>query len=76
MKTIEASEFKTRCLAIMDTVAATGETWIVTKSGKPVAQLRPYSAARCGSPFGLHPTLEIHGDVIAPLQADLWQALE
>ncbi len=30
MQTIQASEFKAKCLALMDTVATTGETWVVT----------------------------------------------
>ncbi|WIM05097.1 MAG: type II toxin-antitoxin system Phd/YefM family antitoxin [Candidatus Nitricoxidivorans perseverans] len=73
MQTIQASEFKAKCLALMDTVASTGESWVVTKNGKPVAELRPYSGGRVESPFGLHPKLEIHGDVIAPLEDDLWK---
>jgi prevent-host-death family protein len=75
MQIIQAAEFKAKCLALMDTVATTGETWVVTKNGKPVAELRPYSGGRIDSPFGLHPKLEIHGDVIAPLEDDLWKAL-
>ena len=34
---IKAGEFKARCLQLMDDVAATGDTIIVTKRGKPVA---------------------------------------
>lgn len=73
MQTIKASEFKAKCLALMDTVAMTGETWVVTKNGKPVAELRAYSGGRIESPFGLHPTLTICGDVIDPLEEDLWE---
>ena len=51
MHTIQASEFKAKCLALMDTVATTGETWVVTKNGKPVAKLRPYSSGRIDAPF-------------------------
>jgi prevent-host-death family protein len=75
MQTIKASEFKAKCLSLMDTVAITGETWVITKNGKPVAELRPYSSGRIDSPFGLHPTLAIHGDVVAPLDETLWKAL-
>nr|NDG06974.1 type II toxin-antitoxin system Phd/YefM family antitoxin [Oxalobacteraceae bacterium] len=42
MTTIQASEFKARCLALMDQVARTGETILVTKNGKPIAELRPH----------------------------------
>ena len=47
-----------------------------TKNGKPVAELRPYSGGRVDSPFGRHPLLSIHGDVIEPLEDDLWKVLE
>ena len=76
MKTIQASEFKAKCLALMDTVAITGETLVVTKNGRPVAELRPYSGGRVDSPFGLHPKLEISGDVIESLGDELWKVLE
>lgn len=75
MNTIQASKFKAHCLALMDTVAATGEVWVVTKNGKPVAELRPYSGNRSASPFGLHRDVEICGDVMAPLEEGLWKAL-
>jgi prevent-host-death family protein len=39
MKTISASEFKARCLALLDEVDPEGI--IVTKRGKPVAKLVP-----------------------------------
>ena len=75
MQTIQASEFKAKCLSLMDKVATTGETLVVTKNGKPVVELRPYSGKRVIFPFGLHPDLEIHGDLLAPLEENLWEAL-
>ena len=75
MQTIQASQFKAKCLSLMDKVATTGETLVVTKNGKPVAELRPYSGKRVTSPFGLHPDIEIHGDLLTPLEENLWEAL-
>jgi prevent-host-death family protein len=75
MHSIQASEFKAKCLALMDDVAATGETWVVTKNGKPVAELRPYTGGRIDRPWGLHPELEINGDIIEPLEEAQWDAL-
>lgn len=75
MQTIRASEFKSKCLGLMDTVAATGETLVVTKNGKPIAELRPYSGGRIDTPFGLHKNLELNGDVIAPLEEEQWKVL-
>ena len=38
---VQASVFKARCLAILDEVAASHNTFIVTKNGRPVAKLVP-----------------------------------
>lgn len=39
--TIQASAFKARCLALLDEVARSHSTIVVTKHGKPVAKLVP-----------------------------------
>ena len=39
---IKASEFKAKCLALMDEVARTGNPLVITKNGKPVAELVPH----------------------------------
>jgi prevent-host-death family protein len=36
---ISATKFKATCLALLDEVAATGETIVVTKHGRPVARV-------------------------------------
>jgi prevent-host-death family protein len=41
MRTIPAGRFKAQCLRLLDDVAETGETIVVTKRGKPVARLAP-----------------------------------
>ena len=38
---IQASVFKARCLALLDEVARSHQTIVVTKHGKPVAKLVP-----------------------------------
>lgn len=42
MQTIKASEFKAKCLHLMDEVAKTGEEIVITKNGKPVSILKAY----------------------------------
>jgi antitoxin (DNA-binding transcriptional repressor) of toxin-antitoxin stability system len=59
----------------MDEVARSGEVLVVTKNGRPVAELRPYSGDKAPSPFGLHRKLEILGDIIAPVDDDASEAL-
>jgi prevent-host-death family protein len=43
---IPASEFKAKCLALLDEVAETRETLVVTKRGKPVARVVPAEEPR------------------------------
>ncbi len=73
MKTIKASEFKAKCLKLMDEVAATGKPIVITKNGRPVSRLVPFRE-KPGSLWGLHrESLVIHGDVVSPLDVD-WEA--
>ncbi|MBI5720391.1 MAG: type II toxin-antitoxin system Phd/YefM family antitoxin [Burkholderiales bacterium] len=77
MTLIQASEFKAKCLALMDQVARTGEAIVVTKNGRPIAELRPYRAPRAKSLIGLQAgRIEIHGDIVAPVGGELWDALK
>ena len=46
MRTIPAGQFKARCLKLLDEVAETGETIVVTKRGKPVARLEAIEEPR------------------------------
>ncbi len=62
----------------MDEVARTGETIVVTKNGKPVAELRAHRPPRAKSLIGLHKgRIDIHGDIVSPLDAaPRWEALK
>ena len=75
MRTIKASEFKAKCLKIMDEVAQGGETVMITKNGVPVAQLVP-AVRRPETVIGaLKGSVTIHGDIISPLDIP-WDALQ
>ncbi len=66
-QTIKAGEFKAKCLELMDRVAESGESIVITKRGKPVAMLtavRDTSTALAGFYKG---RMEISGDIVAPL---------
>jgi prevent-host-death family protein len=43
--TIAAAEFKAKCLELMDGVRESGVEYIVTKHGRPVAKLVPFTGA-------------------------------
>ena len=49
--TISASQFKARCLGLMDQVAASGEVLVITKNGQPVAELHGDLLAPIDSPW-------------------------
>ena len=73
MRIIKASEFKAKCLELMDEVTASGEQLVITKRGKPVSLLAPYPD-RSASLFGRHrDSLKIRGDIVAPI-GETWDA--
>lgn len=76
MKEINASEFKAKCLAILDEVSNTGEAITILKRGKPVAQLVPPVPSQKRYPQDtLAGTVEIRGDIVEPvLPARTWEA--
>ena len=47
-----AADFKARCLKLMDRVRETGAEYVVTKHGRPVAKLVPYTEQSRRSFFG------------------------
>ncbi len=72
-RTIKASEFKAKCLKLMDEVAETGEEIVITKRGRAVAKLLPVRRRR-GAPFGLYrDQIRILGDIGAPIDVE-WNA--
>ena len=73
MKFIKASEFKAKCLQLMDQVAQSGEHIVITKNGKPTSKLVPYKT-KPDTLFGLHEgTLDCKDDLIEPVDVD-WNA--
>jgi antitoxin (DNA-binding transcriptional repressor) of toxin-antitoxin stability system len=60
----------------MDQVARTGETILITKNGRPVAELRPHRGPRAKSLIGLHKgRIKIRGDIVSPISTQIWEAL-
>jgi prevent-host-death family protein len=59
--TVSASQFKARCLALIDHVARSGNTVVITKRGKPVAKLLPVAGM---TPESLRGSVQYHGDIV------------
>ena len=73
-RTMKASEFKAKCLQLMDEVADGGGEIVITKNGKPVSRLVPYEE-RPKSLFGLgRDRMKIIGDIISPIDVE-WEAM-
>ena len=72
-RTMKASEFKAKCLKLMDEVAEQGGQIVITKNGRPVSRLVPYRE-RPKSLFGIdRGRIEILGDIIEPIDVE-WEA--
>ncbi|MDE2668657.1 MAG: type II toxin-antitoxin system prevent-host-death family antitoxin [Chloroflexota bacterium] len=72
-RTMKASEFKARCLALMDEVAESGEEIVITKHGKPVAKLAPCEVQSI-SWFGRdRDGIVMYDDLIEPVGVE-WEA--
>ncbi len=72
-RTITASEFKAKCLQLMDDVADSGIEIVITKHGKPVSRLVPYrepSRAFYGADKG---RIQILGDIVSPMPAQWFE---
>ena len=68
MKRINATEFKAKCLALLDEVHGTGDTIIIEKRGKPVAQLTSFVDFHQDTPqSSLRGTARVVGDIIKPV---------
>jgi prevent-host-death family protein len=76
MRTVPATEFKARCLELMDRVAEGRETYVVTKRGRPVARLVPADPPAEKSVLGcLAGETEIVGDLRRPVWTEAqWMA--
>jgi prevent-host-death family protein len=72
--TIPAGEFKAKCLKLLDKVAEDRQPLVITKHGRPVAQIVPMPPE--GELFGsMRGSGEILGDIVSPLDVE-WEALK
>jgi len=77
MQQISISEFKAKCLALLEQVQKTKKPILVTRFGKPIAEVIPPSPAPQKDWIGsMKDTFEIKGDVIGPANEEGdWEAL-
>ena len=73
--TIAAGEFKAKCLKLLDQVAAERQTLVITKHGKPVAQLVPAPAEKETLFGSMKGSVLYMGDIISPIDVE-WEAMK
>lgn len=74
-RVVPASEFKARCLELMDRIRQHGGEIVITKRGEPVAKLVQVGP-KSHDIFGyLKGTVTYHGDIVAPT-GERWNAEE
>jgi prevent-host-death family protein len=68
MQEVAISEFKAKCLAMLEQVRKTKKPIRITRRGKPVAEVVPPSPARQKNWLGsMKGTAEILGDIVSPV---------
>lgn len=73
-RVLTASEFRARCLKLMDEVAAGAGDIVINKKGRPVARLTALRK-RPSAPFGQdRGRFRIVGDIVSPLEVE-WEAI-
>ncbi len=78
MDEVPISEFKAKCLALLEQVRKTKKPIRITRHGKPVAEVIPPSPVQDRSAWigSLKDRTEILGDIISPADdEDEWEAL-
>jgi prevent-host-death family protein len=74
-RTIPAGEFKAKCLKLMEEVAASREPIIITKFGKPVAQIVPLPNHAFDIIGAMRGSVLWEGDIVSPMDVE-WEAMQ
>ena len=71
MRTLAITDFKAHALQVLGQVAKTRESVVVTKRGKPLAEVIPFSPD-VPRPGKLAEALVFEKDIVSPMGADMW----
>ena len=73
MKTMAITDFKAHALQVLGEVATHKEKVLVTKRGKPLAEVVPYTEAKPAA-GRLADALVFEKDIVSPLGEGMWDA--
>jgi prevent-host-death family protein len=68
VRTVSATEFKRHCLALLEEVRQTRQSLLVTRHGKPVAEISAYIPRERDSTNPLKGSILYQGDLVAPIE--------
>ncbi len=76
MKEMSSSEFKAKCLRVIDEVHESGGRIVISKRGKRVAELVRYTEVEDGYPQdSLRGTAHVVGEIVSPaVDPGLWRS--
>lgn len=75
VRSFPASKAKTHLLELLKDVDTRRESILITRRGRPVAQLVPIDQEQPRSIFGyMKGTIKITGDIVGP-EPDIWEAM-
>lgn len=75
METLSVSKFKATCLAVLEEVKRKKKRIIITKRGKPIAEVIPLETVRAAQ-APLKETVTFLGDIVTPVAVDDWEILK
>jgi prevent-host-death family protein len=74
MESLSVSEFKAKCLSVLQDVSKQKKRIIITKRGKPIAEVIPHESGEKDIP--LEDTVVFIGDIISPVAAEDWEVFK
>jgi prevent-host-death family protein len=78
MQEVSISEFKAKCLALLEEVRKTKKPIRVTRFGKPIAEVIPPTSVQARASWigSMKDSMEIVGDIVSPAnEEDEWEVL-
>ena len=72
--TLAASEFKAKCLRLLDDVAQTGSALVITKRGQPIAKVVPVARPARSLRGNWKGLVKIKGDIVHFDSAEDWES--
>lgn len=74
MESLSVSKFKSTCLAVLEDINKQKKRVIITKRGKPIAEVIPFETDL--EDISLKDTVTFIGDIVSPVAEEDWEALK